>query len=104
MSAITIRALPESTHEKLRQRAAAIGQSLESMVRETLAALAAQENKMDQTLTQAGFAEKPLPWPQPGMATFDSLWGAMAGMIHVPSDTDLTAPTGEDWDAEAGRI
>jgi len=28
------------------------------------------------------------------------LWGAMAGSVTIPADTDLTAGTGEIWDAE----
>lgn len=29
------------------------------------------------------------------------LWGAMRGSVTVAPGTDLTAPTGEFWDAEA---
>lgn len=28
------------------------------------------------------------------------LWGAMRGTVTIPPGTDLTAPTGESWDAE----
>ena len=28
------------------------------------------------------------------------LWGAMRGSVTIAPDTDLTAPTGEVWDAE----
>lgn len=28
------------------------------------------------------------------------LWGAMRGTVHVMPGVDLTAPTGEIWDAE----
>ena len=31
-------------------------------------------------------------------------WGCMAGTITIMSDVDLTAPTGEKWIAEEGRL
>ena len=34
-------------------------------------------------------------------AEMPELWGAMRGSVTVAPGTDLTAPTGEIWDAEA---
>ena len=34
-------------------------------------------------------------------ADMPELWGAMRGSVTVGPGTDLTAPTGEIWDAEA---
>ncbi|NVN85108.1 MAG: hypothetical protein HXX15_03370 [Rhodopseudomonas sp.] len=31
-------------------------------------------------------------------------WGCMAGTITIMPDTDLTAPTGDLWNAEQGRL
>jgi hypothetical protein len=31
-------------------------------------------------------------------------WGCMAGTITIMPDTDLTAPSGEKWNAEEGRL
>jgi hypothetical protein len=31
-------------------------------------------------------------------------WGCMAGTITFMADVDLTAPTGETWNAEQGRL
>jgi hypothetical protein len=31
-------------------------------------------------------------------------WGCMAGTITILPGTDLTAPTGEPWNAESGRL
>jgi len=31
-------------------------------------------------------------------------WGCMAGTITIMPDTDLTAPTGDIWNAEQGRL
>jgi hypothetical protein len=28
------------------------------------------------------------------------LWGALKGSVHVPPETDLTAPVAEAWHAE----
>jgi antitoxin (DNA-binding transcriptional repressor) of toxin-antitoxin stability system len=33
-------------------------------------------------------------------AEFKPLFGAMKGMITIPDGVDITAPTGEVWDAE----
>ncbi len=31
-------------------------------------------------------------------------WGCMAGTVRILPDTDLTAPSGETWNAEEGRL
>src|SRR5436309_2464484 len=31
-------------------------------------------------------------------------WGCMAGTVRIVQGTDLTAPTGERWTAEAGQV
>lgn len=31
-------------------------------------------------------------------------WGCMAGTVRIMPGTDLTAPTGEPWAAEVGRL
>jgi hypothetical protein len=36
-----------------------------------------------------------------GKALFDALYGSMSGTVTVADGVDLTAPTGELWDAEA---
>jgi hypothetical protein len=79
--------------------------SLESLARETLAALAAGESIMAHQTTPAGMADT-APWPlQPqGLASFDSLWGALKGKVHIAPGTDLTAPISEEWEAEAGHL
>jgi hypothetical protein len=41
--------------------------------------------------SSAGSARKPL---------LDTLWGSLAGTVHVPDGVDLTEPTGAVWDAE----
>ena len=41
-------------------------------------------------------ADVPLPKSDP--------WGCMAGTIMVMPGTDLTAPTGDKWNAEEGRL
>jgi len=56
-----------------------------------------------------GMAEQSMPWPSPApvlgsLGVFESLHGALAGRIQIVPDTDITAPVGETWDAEAGTI
>jgi hypothetical protein len=41
-------------------------------------------------------ATRPAPKPDP--------WGCMAGTVTIMPGVDLTAPTGEVWNAEEGRI
>jgi hypothetical protein len=41
--------------------------------------------------------------PVPPMPKGDS-WGCMAGTITIMPGVDLTAPTGEKWNAEEGRL
>jgi plasmid stability protein len=110
MSAITVRGLGEETRDGLRRQAAARGMSVEALAREALAAVAAAgEHSMMPMTAPAGMAEQSMPWPVPapvhGSATgFESLHGALAGRIHVAAETNITSPTGEMWDAEAGAI
>jgi hypothetical protein len=106
MFAITIRGLPEMTHAALRVLAAGRERSLESVAREALAALAAGESIMAHQTTPPGMTEQSAAWPMQaqGPASFDPLWGALKGKVHVAPGTDLTAPTGESWDAEASRL
>ncbi len=64
---------------------------------------------MTPTTARPGMAEQAMPWPTPApiqgsTGGFESLRGALAGRIHIAADTDLTSPTGEQWDAEAGMI
>jgi plasmid stability protein len=104
MSAITVRGLTEKTHAGLRRLAASRGCSVESLVRETLANLAAGEEMVTNT-PAAGLSEQAMAWPMPAptsAGTFEALWGALAGRIHLAEGADLTAPSGEAWDAEAG--
>jgi len=106
MSAITVRGLTEETRLGLRRQAAARGMSVEALAREMLAAVAAGEQSMKPMTAPVGMAEQAMPWPTPapvhGSADgFETLHGALAGRIHVAADIDLTAPTGEIWDAEA---
>ncbi len=37
---------------------------------------------------------------RPALGRFAHIYGAFKGMVAVASDTDLTAPAGEEWDAE----
>lgn len=39
--------------------------------------------------------------PRNGKVLFESLYGCMRGTVTVAEGVDLTAPTGEVWDAEA---
>jgi plasmid stability protein len=110
MSAITVRGLAEETRDGLRRQAAARGMSVEALAREALAAVAVAGEYSTMPMTApAGMAEQSMPWPVPapvrGSATgFESLHGALAGHIHVAAEADITSPTGELWDAEAGAI
>jgi plasmid stability protein len=96
MSAITIRNLPETVHDGLRQMAAANNLSVEALVRNLLAT-----STEGATVTKAtGMSEATAPWG----ATLSSaqstteLWGALHGTIHIPASTDLTAPA-DTWEA-----
>jgi len=103
MSAITVRGLSEETRQGLRREAAARGVSVEALARDRLAALAAGEDSVAPKAAPTGMAEQSMPWPMPApaqAASFDQLHGALAGRIHI--ETDLTLPTGEIWDAQAG--
>ncbi len=56
--------------------------------------------------TATGMAEQAMAWPVAAPApagTFEALWGALAGRIHVAEGSDLAAPTGETWEAAAGE-
>jgi plasmid stability protein len=96
MSAITIRNLPETVHDGLRQMAAANNLSVEALVRNLLAATADGAT----TTKAAGLSEATAPWgatPPPSQSTAE-LWGALRGTIHIPAATDLTAPA-DTWEA-----
>jgi hypothetical protein len=86
--------------------ASARSKSLESVAREALTALATGERTMAPTSNPPGMAEAPMPWPMPldSAASFETLWGALKGKVHVAASTDITAPTGEAWNAEAGTL
>ena len=52
----------------------------------------------------SGFAEAHSAFvhaPGASPAQGGDLWGALKGTVHVPTGTDLTAPLGEAWGAEA---
>ena len=81
MGAITIRGLPEHVHNDLRQMAAAGNLSVEALVRNLLAAATTASQHVT------------------GVAAKGELWGALQGCVQIPQATDLTAPTGEAWEA-----
>ena len=99
MSAVTIRNLPDSVHDGLRQLAAAAANlSVEAFVRNLLANATQQSS-----VNVAGMADAEVSWglaPEKAAAqTAPDLWGAMKGCVHVPAGTDLTAGTAEPWEA-----
>jgi hypothetical protein len=97
MSAITIRNLPETVHDGLRKIAASDNLSVEALVRNLLAAAAADGAK---TTEATGMSEAPLPWgaSPAGAQSMRELWGALKGCVQVPPETDLSAPA-ETWEA-----
>jgi hypothetical protein len=42
--------------------------------------------------------------PAPRLSVKRDPWGCMAGTITIMPGTDLTAPTGDKWNAEEGRL
>ena len=102
MSAITIRNLPDTVHAGLRRVAAARGQSVEALVRNTLAETVQSADAMDAKPTKAtGMSEATFPWnaPQTAPSALPELWGALKGSVYIPPGTDLTAPLDEPWEA-----
>ncbi len=95
MSAITIRNLPDDSHDALRSQAALWGRSVESLVREILVWVAREAagkptGMSDMTMPFLGApAETP---------SFETLWGALRATVHVPPGTDLSHPAAE-WEA-----
>ena len=112
MFAITIRGLADETRAGLRRIAAAKGVSVEALARDSLTALARSEDSAvivhgQTTPVLQGFGEQIRGWNMPQQSaapSFETIWGALAGRVHVAPGTDLTAPTGEVWDAEAGLL
>lgn len=102
MPAITIRNLPEHVHTGLRGLAAARNQSVEALVRNTLAeAVQSAATKDAQSTKAAGMSEATFPWKAPQVAAQVSteLWGALKGSAYIPPNSDLTAPLEETWEA-----
>ncbi len=107
MGAITIRNVPDEVHGGLRRLAASRQLSVESLVRVALAEVVRQETGGAGSAQVTGFGEASMPWQAaaPGDATMSplpsgELWGALKGSVHVPAETDLTAPLDESWQAE----
>jgi plasmid stability protein len=94
MGAITIRNLPEAVHNQLREMASAGNLSVEALVRNLLAAATAGTAQH-----ASGMSEASAPWAMPPKPASTELWGALPGCVHIPPATDLTAATGEAWDA-----
>jgi len=79
------------------------------IIAQTRDTVAAEEQSMTPMTSPPGMAEQSMPWPSPApvhasAGGFESLHGALAGRIQIAADTDLTSPTGEQWNAEAGTI
>lgn len=98
MSAITIRNLPDTAHDALRIQAAQRGASLESMLRDLLVRAAGEGGSSVVGMSEASPAFLVPAAEPPGFA---ALHGALQGTVHVPEGTDLAAPTGEPWQADA---
>jgi plasmid stability protein len=101
MSAITIRNLPDTVHAGLRGLAAARGQSVEALVRHTLAELVQSGNTQGKSTKATGMSEATFPWNalQTAPPALPELWGALKGSVYIPPGTDLTAPLDEPWEA-----
>ncbi len=56
-------------------------------------------------MAPTGFGEVSLPLihaaANGSAGAMPELWGALKGSVRIETDTDLTAPTGEVWSAEA---
>jgi hypothetical protein len=106
MSAITVRGLPDDAHANLRLLAAAKAVSVESMARDALVAVAQGTDMLPKQAGIPGMAEQMMPWPALAeeVASFESLWGALKGKVHIAPGVDISAPAGEGWNAEAGTI
>jgi hypothetical protein len=89
MPAITIRNIPESVHAGLKRRAATSKLSVEELLRRLLSSWVDTSADPMQTETETLKPKPPYP----------DLWGAMKGTVHIPPDTDLTAPLDEAWKA-----
>ena len=103
MSAITIRALPDSVHDRLREMASSGNLSVEALVRNLLGEATRRDAEK-----VTGMAEASSRWigaPKAGGARAKvppapvELWGALRGCVHVPAPADLMAPADEAWDA-----
>jgi len=102
MPAITIRNLPEHVHIGLRGLAATRGQSVEALVRNTLAEAVQSAATKGAKSTQApGMSEATFPWnaPQASPQMSCELWGALKGSAYIPQGADPTAPLDEAWEA-----
>jgi plasmid stability protein len=104
MPALTIRNLPGDVHTRLRERAAAAQVSVEGLIRRTLADVVTAQPE-DRKMAPTGFGEVSLPLihaaANGSAGAMPELWGALKGSVRIETDTDLTAPTGEVWSAEA---
>jgi len=59
---------------------------------------------IDRAGRKVTFVRSGLP-PQPGTPKPKTdPWGCMAGTVTIMSGADLTQPTGEQWNAEEGRL
>jgi len=59
---------------------------------------------VDLTARKVTFQRGAAPPSPPGPSQKRDLWGCMAGTITFMPGTDLTAPTGEKWNAEQGKL
>ncbi len=112
MGAMTIRGISDETRANLRRIAAEKGVSVEALARDKLTELAGSGGARVAPYEQSaplvnGFREGVLGWnmgQQSKTPSFETLSGALSGLVHLTEGTDLTAPTGELWDAEAGLL
>jgi plasmid stability protein len=105
MAAITIRNLPDHVHEWLKDSAKAWDMSAEALCRLILGEAISREGKAHLVPPVTGVAEVRASYTGPvtidAPALSPELWGALKGSVHVPPETDLTAPLAEAWHAEA---
>jgi plasmid stability protein len=109
VAAITVRRVPEEVHGGLRRLAEARRLSVEALVRVGLAEMVRREAGDTGAAPMTGFGEASGAWGSTGAADATGastsgvapgeLWGALKGSVHVPAETDLTAPPGESWEA-----